>query len=73
MVLPQLPVLRRAGGLLTFIAAAYALWYVYKAMRVYYVQGRWLTLAKFLVVGFAYAVFLTATLLATLLISALTA
>lgn len=71
-VFPELPVLRRAGGLLTFTATAYAVWYVYRAMRVYYAQGRWLTLTKFLVVAFAYMVFLTITLGATLIISALT-
>jgi hypothetical protein len=42
-------------------------------MRVYYSQGRWFTLTKYLVVGLAYAVFLAITLVATFVISALTA
>jgi hypothetical protein len=47
----------------------YTVWYVYRAMRVYYAQERWLTLGKFLVVGFAYTVGLSATLIATFFLS----
>ena len=68
-----LPALRPLGGFITPAAGVYAAWYVYRAMRVYYGQGRWFTLTKFFVVGFAYAVFFTITLGATLIISALTA
>ena len=72
-VVAALPALRTTGGFLKFGAFVYALWYVYRAMRVYYGQRRWITVAKFLVVGCAYMLFLTITLVATLIISALTA
>jgi hypothetical protein len=47
----------------------YALWYVYRAMRAYYGQGRWLTLTKLFAVGFAYSMAMALTLLATLAVS----
>ena len=65
--------LKMPVGLIKFGAGLYAVWYVYRAMRVYYAQGRWLTLTKLAVVGFAYMIFLSVTLLATLVITALTA
>jgi hypothetical protein len=68
-----LPPLRPASGLLKFSACCYAAWYVYRAMRVYYGQGRWITVTKFMVVGFMYIIFLSITLVATLLVSALIA
>jgi type IV secretory pathway VirB3-like protein len=61
------------GGILKLGAGLYAPWYVYRAMRVYYGQSRWLTFTKFLVVGFAYATFLAITLVATLVVSELIA
>jgi len=67
------PPLARIGGIAKFAGVVYAVWYVYRAMRNYYGQGRSLTLAKLTVVGFAYMVFLSITLLATLIFSALTA
>jgi Protein of unknown function (DUF3667) len=69
--LSRLPAARITGGLLTVCVCAYALWYIYRAMRVYYLQRRWPTVAKLIVVGFAYTTFLTTTLLATLFFSAL--
>jgi hypothetical protein len=48
-------------------------WYVYRAMRVYYEQGRWLTLAKLTVVGFTYMLGFSITLLVTLIVSVLIA
>jgi hypothetical protein len=68
-----LPPLRPAGGFLKFGACFYAAWYVYRAMRIYYGQGRWLTVTKFVAVGAMYAIFLSITLVTTLLVSALTA
>jgi hypothetical protein len=67
------PALRTTGGFLKFGACVYAAWYVYRAMRVYYGQRRWLTLTKFIVVGAMYTIFLSITLVATLLVSALSA
>ncbi|HXQ64084.1 MAG TPA: DUF3667 domain-containing protein [Steroidobacteraceae bacterium] len=67
-----LPALARVGGIARFAGFVYAVWYVYRAMRDYYGQRRWLTLAKLTAVGLAYMVFLSITLLATLVASALT-
>lgn len=60
-------------SLLDLAVALYAAWYIYRAMRVYYGQSRRITLTKLAIIGCAYAVFLVATLMATLVISALTA
>ena len=49
-----------------FFVFFYVIWYVYRAMRVYYGQGRWLTLGKMTVIGFTYFVFLGITMLLTL-------
>jgi hypothetical protein len=68
-----LPAFRGAGGFLNLGAGLFAVWYVFRAMRVYYGQRRWITLTKFIVVIATYAIFLSITLLATLVISALTA
>jgi hypothetical protein len=56
---------------LTAGTVLYAIWYVYSAMRRYYGQRRWTTVAKLSVVGCAYLIFLAATLFATLVFSAL--
>jgi len=58
------------AGLVAFAAWAYATWYVYRALRVTYGQGRALTLAKFLALGVAYLAFLSVTLLGTVAVSA---
>lgn len=63
------PVADTIGGLLFF----YAVWYVYRAMRRFYGQGRWLTLAKFWTLALAYVVFLGVTMLFAFFISALIA
>jgi Protein of unknown function (DUF3667) len=68
--LPHLGVVATVGD---FAAACYAAWYVYRAMRRYYGNGRALTLAKLAVVGIAYQLFLAIMVAATLLLSALTA
>lgn len=48
-----------------FFVFFYTVWYVYRAMRVYFGQGRWLTLGKLAIVSVAYVTFSLATLLAT--------
>jgi hypothetical protein len=68
-----LPALHGSGGFLNLGAGLFAAWYVYRAMRVYYGQRRWITFTKFIVVGATYTIFLAITLVATLIISALTA
>ena len=60
-----LPALRVISGLADFAGTLYVIWYIYKALRIYYGQGRWLTLAKLSAVAVAYFAFLLATLLAT--------
>jgi hypothetical protein len=54
------------------IITLYSIWYVYRAMRVYYEQGRLLTLTKLFVVGFAYLIGFAITMAATALVSAVT-
>jgi hypothetical protein len=68
-----LPALKGTAGFLKFGAGVYAAWYVFRAMRVYYGQRRWRTFMKFIVVGSMYTIFLAITLVATLIVSALTA
>jgi hypothetical protein len=58
------------GGLAAFAGWAYATWYVWRALRVYYGQGRLLTGLKFFALGVAYLTFLSLTLLGTVLVSA---
>ena len=58
------------GGLAVFF---YACWYVYRATRRYYGQGRALTLVKLTLVGIAYVTCLLLTLLGNVVVSALTA
>ena len=72
-VITALPALHGAGGFLNLGAGVFAAWYVFRAMRVYYGQRRWLTFAKFVVVGVTYSIFLAISLAATIVISALTA
>jgi hypothetical protein len=54
------------------IISLYSVWYVYRAMRVYYGQGRLLTLTKLFVVGFTYLIGFAITMAATALVSAIT-
>jgi hypothetical protein len=69
----RVPALETWDRFIKFGACLYAAWYIYRAMRVYYGQGRWLTVTKFVVIGTMYSVFLSITLVTTLLISALLA
>jgi hypothetical protein len=67
------PALDRAvtfGGIAVF---GYAVWYVYRATRRYYLQGRALTLTKLAFVGLAYLICLVLTLIGNLVVSALIA
>jgi hypothetical protein len=64
---------RTFGEWMILFTTLYTVWYVYRAIRVYYAQGRWLTLGKFIVVGFAYTVGLGATLVVTAFVDALIA
>ena len=55
------------------IIGFYSVWYVYRAMRVYYGQGRLLSFAKLCVVGFTYLVGFSFTMAATALLSVIIA
>jgi hypothetical protein len=60
-------------GLLEFALWLYMIWYLFRAMRNYYGQGRALTLAKYFGIGFAYIVSGLIVLLLTALYSAMVA
>ena len=55
------------------IISLYSVWYVYRAMRVYYGQGRLLTFAKLCVVSFTYLIGFSFTVAAAGLLSVITA
>jgi hypothetical protein len=60
---------KTVGKWVVALTSIYAIWYVYRAMRVYYQQGRWLTLSKLGVVGFTYLIGFSLTLLMALIVS----
>jgi hypothetical protein len=61
------------GAWVSAIIGLYSAWYVYRAMRVYYGQGRLLTFTKLCAVGFTYLIGIALTLAATALLSMLIA
>jgi Protein of unknown function (DUF3667) len=61
------------AGWIVAIIGFYGAWYVYRAMRVYYGQGRLLTFTKLCVVGLAYLIGLGLTVAATGLLSVIIA
>ena len=69
-LVPALTPVRTAGG---FLLAGYAAWYVYRSMRVFYLQPRAVTLFKFALMSCTYLLFLGMTVGATLLVSLLEA
>jgi hypothetical protein len=58
-------------GWVIAVISLYSVWYVYRAMRVYYGQGRALTLTKLSLVGLAYFIGFCITLLVTLIVSSI--
>lgn len=60
------------GVWLNWAAFLYMVWYIYRAMRSVYQQGRGLTIAKFFVIGFAYLTTSFVVILMTALYSAMT-
>jgi Protein of unknown function (DUF3667) len=62
---------KASGKWVIVLITLYMIWYVYRAMRLYYGQGRMLTLTKLGVVGFAYLLGFSITLLFTLVLSAI--
>ena len=67
------PALHRVAALGDLAVSLYASWYVYRSMRRYYGQRRWLTVGKLALVSIAYLACLGLTLLGTFVASALTA
>ncbi len=57
------------AGWVIAIVSLYSVWYVYRAMRVFYGQGRLLTFAKLFVIGVVYLFGFSLTLGATALLS----
>jgi hypothetical protein len=67
------PPLGAVTPVLALTICGYAAWYVWRAMRVHYGNGRALTLAKFVAIAFCYVWFLAASVAGTALVSATTA
>jgi hypothetical protein len=66
------PPLEVVTPVLALAVCVYAAWYVWRAMRVHYGNGRALTFAKFVAIAFCYVVFLAASVAGTALVSAAT-
>lgn len=73
LMLATAPLSEGLGSLLTFAAFVYSVWYLFRAMRVVYGQGRALTLAKYVTLSVAYLVLLSALSVLTLAYSFVTA
>ena len=65
-------VLRFLEGVLTFALAIYVPYYLYRAMRRVYGQGRLVTLAKYSLFGIGYVFFMALTAIGLLFYTALT-
>jgi len=59
-------------GWVEFLVWVYVVWYIFRAMRVYYGQSRALTFAKYFTIGVAYLATSITVLLLTAVYSALT-
>jgi hypothetical protein len=57
------------AGWVVAVIGFYSAWYIYRAMRIYYGQGRLLTFTKLCVVGLAYLIGFAFTMAATALVS----
>jgi hypothetical protein len=66
-----LPPLESVVALAGFLSFFYATWYVWRAMRAYYGNGRFLTFVKLWVIFFAYVTCLSLTFVGTALVTAL--
>ena len=71
-LLTRIPVVGGYLGLLEFAVWIYMIWYIFRAMRVYYTQSRALTFAKYVVLGVAYLSTSITVLMLTVIYSALT-
>ncbi|HEU4780928.1 MAG TPA: DUF3667 domain-containing protein [Steroidobacteraceae bacterium] len=73
VLVARIPYVGEYAGWLRFAAGLYMVWYIYRGMRNYYVQGRALTLAKYFTLGFAYMITTFIVLLLTAIYSAMMA
>jgi len=64
--------LEAAGGILAVVLVFYVPYYLYRAMRRVYEQGRIVTLAKYSLLVIGYLVFLTLTVVGLVIYTALT-
>ena len=71
-LLTRIPVVGGYLGLLEFAVWIYMIWYIFRAMRVYYTQSRALTFSKYVVLGVAYLSTSITVLMLTVIYSALT-
>ena len=71
-LLSRIPVVGAHLNLLEFAMWLYMIWYIFRAMRVYYTQSRFLTFSKYLTLGLAYFSTSLMVLMLTLIYSALT-
>ncbi len=71
-LLEMIPFVGEHRALLETATWLYMIWYLYRAMRTVYGQGRMLTLAKYFTIGFAYISAGVLVLLLTALYSAIT-
>jgi hypothetical protein len=72
ILIARVPFMESAMGWLGTAVALYAVWYIFRAMRNVYGQGRALTFAKYFTLGAAYLVTSFIMLLLTLIYSAMT-
>ena len=72
IVIGRVPFMGPVMGWLWTAVSLYAVWYIYRAMRNVYVQGRGLTFAKYFTLGFTYLVTSVVMLIVTVIYSALT-
>ena len=72
ILLTRIPVIGGQLGLLETAVSLYMVWYIFRAMRVYYSQSRWMTFAKYVFIGFAYISTARVVLAGTAFYSALT-
>ena len=71
-LLTRIPVVGGYLGLLEFAVWICMIWYIFRAMRVYYTQSRALTFSKYVVLGVAYLSTSITVLMLTVIYSALT-
>jgi hypothetical protein len=72
ILLTRIPVIGGQLSLLETAVSLYMAWYIFRAMRVYYNQSRWMTFGKYVFIGFAYVSTSAVVLAGTAIFSTLT-